>query len=413
MESLDFKMSRLVTEAPGEVLFPSVGKGGRPRVGPRPLTFRMASGTVTDVNRKRHSTKYPGIYYRESRPGGPRRYIVWYADANGSAHTETLPLGATLEDARLRQGQLKTRKSQGDRLVKTRMTVGELLDTWMDTRRPSLAPSTVETYEWSISVLKDHFGQRRVTELSASDIASMIAKENGKKAWTIKKLLSPLGGALKVAVREGWISSSPLEKLLPHERPKADQRKMRCLSREEISLLLDATSSTRWKAFFATLVFTGLRVGEALALRWEDVTEECIVVRAEEDGARKSAAARRQIMLIPALRRLLTAWKLQQGLGHQLVFTTASGASIGRRNALRALRVAEEKAGIPEYTLHELRHTFASILIGQGELPTFVAKQMGHADPSVTMSTYAHLWEEQESVEKARERLQEAFGGLV
>jgi integrase len=75
--------------------------------------------------------------------------------------------------------------------------------------------------------------------------------------------------------------------------------------------------------------------------------------------------------------------------------------------------VAESKAGLPDYTLHELRHTFASILIAQGELPTLVAKQMGHADPGVTLKTYTHLWQEKESIETARERLQEAMGGLI
>ena len=96
-------------------------------------------------SRKRHKTNYPGVYYR-LHPNGDRKYVVWFSDANGKGHTETLPAGATLEDARLRQGELKRRKSQGDRLIVTKMTVAELLDAWLETRRSSLKPSTVENY---------------------------------------------------------------------------------------------------------------------------------------------------------------------------------------------------------------------------------------------------------------------------
>ncbi len=95
------------------------------------------------------------------------------------------------------------------------------------------------------------------------------------------------------------------------------------------------------------------------------------------------------------------------------MFATQQGTSCGRREALRALRAAEDRAGLPHYTLHELRHTFASILIGQGNLPTLVAKQMGHADPSITLKVYSHLWEENESVSTARDRLQAAMGSMV
>jgi integrase len=80
---------------------------------------------------------------------------------------------------------------------------------------------------------------------------------------------------------------------------------------------------------------------------------------------------------------------------------------------LRALRVAEKKAGIPRYTLHELRHTFVSILIDQGEDIVFISKQVGHKHPEITLKIYAHLFKKRESVEAASKRLQDAMGGMV
>jgi integrase len=360
----------------------------------------------------RHKTAHAGIYYRlakEDRPDGPRRYVVWYSDANGVGHTETLPLGTTLEDARLRQSQLKTRKATGDRLIPTKKTVGELLDDYLELRSSSLKPKTIEDYGYAIKVLKKRVGHRKVRELSTNDIATLMAdlKTTGLKTWTVRKIVTPLGGALKVAVREGWISSNPMDSLLSHERPKSDQREMRVLEKDEIPKLLKAASSDRWRTLFATLLFTGLRIGEALALEWTDVTDVLNVRQS------KTKAGEREVMVIPALRAILTKWRLQSTPGQVFVFANAQGAAVSRREALRALRAAEKKADIPDYTLHELRHTFASILISQGEIPTLVAHQMGHADPGVTMKVYAHLFESQENVDRARGRLQAAFGGMV
>lgn len=370
--------------------------------------------------RTRHKTRYPGIMYRlvdEDRPDGPRRYIVWYSDANGGEHTETLPLGATLEDARLRKGELGQRKSQGETLIRTKLTVGEMLDGYISDVEGRLDATTIDAHCRGAKALKDAFGRRRITELTPSDLARWIRRmeKEGLAASTINRYLAPLSSAYKVAVRDGLLSSSPVPKLLKHERPQGEQRKMRCLERAGITKLLASTRSQNgkgenllWKALFTLLVFTGLRISEALALTWDDITEEGVVVRDS-----KTRAGRRTVLLISPVRRILSELKMSQAPGVQFVFATQEGSPVGRRNALTALHATCDRAKLPRYTLHELRHTFASILIAQGELPTLVAKQMGHADPGVTMKVYAHLFEEQESVDKARERLQEAMGGVL
>lgn len=361
--------------------------------------------------RKRHKTRYPGIYYRlvdETKPDGARRYIVWYEDANGDGHTETQPLGSGLEDARLRQSQLKTKKAQGDRIIPTKVTVAELLDEWLEGRRGSLDATTATPYEWAIRVhLKQHIGRRKVSELSAEDVAAMIAalKKAGMATTSVEKVLTPLRGALKLAMRRGWITTNPVSLLFSHERAKPDQKEKRILARDDIPRLLAAASSERWRALFALLTFTGLRISEALALTWDDISFADRTLSVRES---KTPAGVRKVMVIPSLGRLLAQWSLMTG-GREgaLVFP------VSYKSAQRALYAAEKRAGLEQLTPHELRHTFASILIGQGELPTFVARQMGHADPSITLKVYAHLWEEQESVEKATGRLEAAFGGLV
>lgn len=371
------------------------------------------------MGRQRHRTQYPGIRYRlvnENRPDGPRRYIVDYWDANGVQHSETLSVGSTLEDARLRKAALESKKT----IVDNKRTVGLLLDEYIAARESSLSEKTRKDYAYGVKVVKDAMGRRRLKDLSPNDCASLIAKlrKEGKKAATIKKILTPLQGALRIAVREGWVTGNPLEALLPHERPKADGKKMRCLSSDEIAKLLEAAKESpgsgwawegdRWSTLFSLLLFTGLRIGEALALTWDDINGS-VRVKAELEGARKTESAEREVMLIPSLELRLKTWKLLSGgRDSDLVFP-----GVTRRNALRALNACEKRAGIPDYTLHELRHTFASILIAQGETPVLVAHQMGHADPATTLKTYAHLFDAAENVSMACERLQRGVGGIA
>ena len=360
------------------------------------------------MSRKRHKTKHAGIWFRltdESNPDSQRRYIVWYRDGRGDEHTKTLPLGSTLEDAKVYQSKLHARRSDGDLLIPCRQTVSELLDEWLEKRNHSLAVRSYEAYRWAIEKhLKPEFGHKKVTALHPSDVAAFIARleREGKKAWTIRAILKPLKGAFELAVRDGKVASSPVTKLLRHEKPKQDQRKMRCLSGEELSRLLSQTPAPMWKALWAVLAYCGLRISEALSLTWSDVSETSISIRHS-----KTKAGVRQVPLPTAVRRLLKAWKIQQSPGEGLVFPRSY------RAAHEALGRAEDKAGLEHYTLHELRHTYASILIARGvDLPT-IAEQMGHKSPAITLSTYAHLYDKEEGRKKVLDALDDAMGGAL
>ena len=352
------------------------------------------------VNRTRHKTRFPGIYYREDAQG-LRRYIVWYRDALGKGRTETLPSGSNLEDAKARKAELTRSK-----LVPTRVTMGQLLDEWLERRRGAVAESTLTAYDWGVRRAKQDLGHMLLASVTADTIATLRRRwvKEGYKKHTISTIETPLRMALKSAARDGLIPVSPYDKLLHHERVRTDQKEMRCLSSDEIHKLLDATSNDRWHALFATLCFTGLRISEALALTWDDVDLSAGLIHVRKG---KTKAASRAVVLIDALCGLLRAWKLKQDPGAGLVFP------FPYRTVHGALRRAEDAAGLPHYRIHELRHTFASILIAQKLDLNFIAGQLGHSTPNITLETYAHLFDATAQTDAARDRLQEAYGGLV
>jgi integrase len=184
---------------------------------------------------------------------------------------------------------------------------------------------------------------------------------------------------------------------------------MRILSSEEIGTLLPAVSDA-YRAAITTLVFTGMRIGEAEALEWSDVDFDAGLIRVR-DGKTENAA--RSIVMMPSLARVLRAHQMASGRREGLVFATATDQPLCRRNALRALNAGSKRAGQEKVTLHELRHTFASIMIGQGMDVTFVADQLGHADPAITLKVYAKLFDPASRRDEARERLEQSFGVMV
>ncbi len=344
-----------------------------------------------------------------------RRYIVWYADSNGRGRTVTLPEGSNEKDALARQAELRGRKARGERMVPRKLTVGELLDEWFEQRKHGLKETTQTTYAISIKALKERIGRQRVSSFGVDEAAGLVAEmqRDGLKAWTIRGALTPLSRSFAYAQRKGWATTNPVRSLDRHERPKGDQGKMRILDRDEITKLLASCKTTRWRTLFATLVFTGMRISEALELRWSDVDLQAGLITVGD--SKTEAGSGRRIVMMPGLGRRLRELKLESphAADGDLVFCSAVGTTLGRRHTLRALRRAVEAAGIAHTTQHELRHTFASLLIGEGLDVTFVADQLGHANPQITLRTYAKLFDPARRRDEARQKLEASFGSLA
>lgn len=385
----------------------------------------------------RRSTRYPGVMERGD-PDRPR-YVVWYTCSGScnpdgcNGHTETLPPGSLLRDAVGRRAELVSKTGRGEKIVATKVRLKDFAEEWVKTRSGHVSEGTADNYRWALKVwINPHLGRKHLHELTIDDVAGLVAlmKREGKKAWTIKNVLGTLSRIMAHAVRRGLAPSNPVRGLDRSERPKHDQREMRILSTDEIKTLLDPDRlypvahgkggvdmkpalADHWRPLVSTLVFTGLRISEALNLTWDDIdwTDGFLTVRQA-----KTRAGERRVVLMPALTTTLKRHYMASPhkAGTDRVFATGEGELLNRRYILRkVLKPAVDRAGVTEVTLHELRHTFASILIGQGMDVTFVADQLGHADPGITLKTYARLFDPAARREEARAKLETAFGGIL
>ncbi len=205
---------------------------------------------------------------------------------------------------------------------------------------------------------------------------------------------------------------------------------------EKIGNLLKATPET-YRPLIATAIFTGARRGELLGLRWQDVDFAAGFVRIRNQLDRfgdlvepKTPQAKRDVVLMPTLGKLLLEHRARSSYSQpeHFVFASRAGTPLLPRNVLRrGLAKGTEGAGIGSYVededgkrawksavrFHDLRHCFASILIAHGADPVSVSRQIGHADPSITLSVYAHEFDKARSADPMRSGLEEKYGVLL
>jgi integrase len=171
------------------------------------------------------------------------------------------------------------------------------------------------------------------------------------------------------------------------------------LTPDQILALFDAASDLKHRTLFMTAAMTGMREGEILGLKWDDidwVASQLYVKRTYNHGRfyePKSKTSKRKIDLTPQLITQLKEWQLACPPNElDLVFPTREGKPIDGTSMVRNKFLPTLKwAGIPKIRFHDLRHTYASLLIDQGEQPKYIQTQMGHSSINITFDIYGHL----------------------
>jgi integrase len=226
---------------------------------------------------------------------------------------------------------------------------------------------------------------------------------------TVRKIHSTLHKALSQAVSDGIVPRNAADVKAPRPTPE----EMRPLSEAEVRAFLDVAreSGDRFEALYVLAITTGLRRGELLGLRWDDVSMERSTLRVGRalvrEGGRhtlgetKTRRGRRQINLTPRTVSTLKAHRKKQleekiklsGLykDHGLIFATRVGTPINPENLVnRSFKPLLERASLPEIRFHDLRHTCATLLLGRGVHPKLVQELLGHATIAMTLDTYSH-----------------------
>jgi len=217
---------------------------------------------------------------------------------------------------------------------------------------------------------------------------------------SVRLALAPVKALLATAFEEGIIRVNPaagVRLVVEQASGESEDEHVKALSENELRALLEQMP-TGWRLFFEFLAHTGLRIGEAIALRWSDVDfnrRRLSVERRYYRGgfdAPKSKYGRRKVPLSEGMARDLEArWLLVDDAGG-LVFTSEAGTVIDSSNLMqRVLKKAGRRAGVPWVGFHTFRHTCATTLFRRGLNAKQVQVWLGHHSPAFTLATYVHF----------------------
>ncbi|MCW3047584.1 MAG: phage integrase [Solirubrobacterales bacterium] len=290
---------------------------------------------------------------------------------------------------------------RGEIRTASRETFGEAADRWLTRKRPL----PFRDYEAHLRLrLLPAFGPRKLRQITRAHVEAYLAGLDRSRALsrkTINDSLIPLRQILTRAVRDGVIATNPAANRdrddplsLPYERPT-----MLYLNRDDARAYLDAAPG-RYCPLAETLIGAGLRIGEAIALEWRDVSWDAGLltisrtVKVGGTGTPKGDKARNVIIagyLLDILRDH-RADQAREGRVGPLVFTSPTGRQLDRHNVRRrGHSVTLRGAALPNAVrLHDLRHTAATLWLASGQSIYFVQQQLGHKDIQTTIDLYGH-----------------------
>jgi integrase len=285
---------------------------------------------------------------------------------------------------------------------------------WLDTCvKVHCKERTYDIYE---SVFRRYllpaFGQKDINDITREEVKKlaydMLAR--GLRRGTVKSHLASLRAMFNDAAEDQHVSFNPATRFMKRSRSEEGEQRQKAsfLTREELGLLLRTCQEhfPAYYPFISLLVRTGVRLGEALGLQWEDVdfSGRFIEVQRTLSSGRvsppKSGKSRRVDMsqqLTETLKALLVERKketLKKGWGEVplWVFVSGVGTPLDRGNFHRWVwRKLLAKAGLRHIRAHDLRHTFASLLLQNGESLVYVKDQLGHHSIKITVDIYGHL----------------------
>jgi integrase len=286
-------------------------------------------------------------------------------------------------------------------------TIGEAWEAWYAGARSSAItnrsgdpykPSALRSYEQAMRLrVLPEFGRTRLADLQRPDLQGFVNDlvAQGKSPSTIQITLLPLRAIFRRALSLGELAINPCTGL---ELPAVRGRRERYASPEEAEQLLAAVPA-RDQPIWATAMYGGLRRGELRALRAEDVDLLHGVIRVERgwdpregEIKLKSSAGRRKVPISAILRGFLRSHLAATGrTGQDRFFGATAARPFNGEKLTERADEAWKSAGLNRITLHECRHTFASLMIAAGVNAKALSTFMGHANISITLDRYGHL----------------------
>lgn len=385
---------------------PSNGQGKQPRK-------RARSNGDGSLYRRRDGY-WAGAFYAPTVSGKSKRVVVY---------------GKTRDEARNKMIKAQDDAHAGMPVPDEVWKLGPYLDYWLENHvKQNRRPGTYSLYEMYLRLyLKPGLGNHKLAVLSVANVQQFLNQrlEQGDSIRKVQIMRTVLSAALTRAIREELVNRN-VARLA--ELPQWHSGTIRPWTVDEARSFLAACKPNPLYAAFVLLLLYGLRRGEVLGLRWQDIDSSSSTIQIEQQlqqlnngtlhiGPVKTRAGHRKLPLLTLAQKALEAQaQIQAGYRAEmgsawpdtdLVFTTRTGRPIGPRNFVRSFRRICDANGIRLIKVHHIRHTVASLLKVLGVPARDAQLILGHSRLAVTLEVYTHT--DDEAQLDALNRLQALF----
>ena len=292
------------------------------------------------------------------------------------------------------------------------MSLGDYLDQWLrEVAKPSVRPWTYKGYEVHVRRhINPVIGRVPLDKVEPLHVQSLMNRKlrDGLSAKSVRYIRGTLRTALTQAQRWGLVTRNAAALV---DGPRVEPYEIRPLTPVETRRFLESVKGHRLEALYSVALSMGLRQGEALGLRWEDLDLEMGYLRVEKQLQRqngkfqlvepKTNRSRRTIVMPPSITSTLRKHRVRQdrelafdkGWSNPfgLVFTTENGGPLDGTVVTHQFHRLLDQAGLPQRRFHDLRHSCATLLLAQGVPARVVMEILGHSQIALTMNTYAHV----------------------
>jgi len=361
-----------------------------------------------------------GHIYKRSQGSWTIVYDLPADPTTGRRKQKSQTVKGTKRDAQSALREVLLSIEQGSYVKPNKITLAEWLRQWFkDYASINTTDRTQESYS---SIVERHLipslGKVILTDLQAQHIQSYYAEKlnkgraDGKGGLSARSVVYHhriLSKALDYAVKMGVVVRNVANVVQP---PRVQRVTMSTLSPEEVTRFLDAARETDYYVYFSALLYTGLRRGEMLALRWRNLDLDNTALTVVETAYKlgngdyiikepKTAQSRRTVTLPSSLVELFKVYRADQELlriqlgvslnADDFVFIRSDGSPINPSAVTLAFKRILRQAGLRRIRLHDLRHTHATLMLTAGVHPKVVSERLGHANIGITLDIYSHV----------------------
>jgi integrase len=323
--------------------------------------------------------------------------------------------GKTREEVAGKLSEATEKRRQGLPVVFERQTVSQFLDRWLkDCVKSSVRPNTYYSYEQNVRLyLKPHLGPIQLSRLGPQHIQSFMNTQlnEGRSPRLVQYQRTVLRCALNQAMKWNLVPRNAATLVDP---PRYNKPEAAPLNPDEVNKFLKAIKQDPFETLFHVALTLGLREGEVLGLRWQDIDFQTGIVRIRGSLQRidkklqlvevKTERSKRSLPIPKSLLSSLKAHRrrqLEQKMlagaewkEHDLVFTTGKGMPLFARNVIRSYHRLLSISQVKRRRFHDLRHSCATFLLAKNIPARTVMDILGHSNISLTMNTYSHVMRE-------------------